>query len=317
MAAPASTHFRAPVPEPRAYGQLAVVMWIWAGYFVVAKKAVNGADPLALGVARYLVAAVLLGALASRAGPLPRPTRRELWWLVVMGVSSIYAFNMLALAGLELATASDAALVMPTMPALVTIPVAALAFGERFGRRQVAGLAILVAGEILVFAEVVAGGDVSGRRAGGIAMFVAGAFLWGVYTIATRALGGRLGPISATFYAVLIGLVPLLLTGGWQAGQMFAANPGPGLWMAIFYLGALHTVLGFTWWYEGVHAVGAGRAAVMNTLVPVVALALAAIFLGESPSPARAVGSIVVVGGVLLAVTARPRRGGPSLVPPD
>lgn len=291
------------VGTTRAYVQLLITITIWGGYFVVAKKAVGEASPLALAAGRYLIGGTVLALVAARMGPWPRPTRRELFVLATMGVTSVFGFNILAFMGLELAPASDAALIMPTMPILFTMPLAVWLLGERLGRWQFAGLGLLLLGEFLVFRRALFSEDIGGDRLAGIGLFVATAFLWAVYTIGTRLLGGRIGPVHATLYSVAIGLALLIPVGAWPLAEAVTEGPSPGLWGAVLYLGVLQTVLGLVWWFEGVQTIGASRAAVLNTLVPVVALLLAALFLDEIPGLERTIGAGMVVFGVAVAAS--------------
>ena len=65
------------------------------------------------------------------------------------------------------------------------------------------------------------------------------------------------------------------------------------------------TVLPFLWFYEGVKALGAARAAQFINLVPPIAVAEAVLILDEPIQPALVVGAALVVAGLYL--TNRPR----------
>ena len=69
---------------------------------------------------------------------------------------------------------------------------------------------------------------------------------------------------------------------------------------ALVYLGAVGTVIGFVWYYEGVKAIGPARTAVFNNLVPVFGIGLGALMLGEPILISMVVGGILVITGVLL-----------------
>lgn len=291
------------ISTTRAYIQLLITITVWGGYFVVAKRAVDEASPMALAAGRYLIGGAVLGVMAMRLGPWPRPDRRELGILAVMGLTSVFGFNVLAFMGLELAPASDAALVMPTVPSLFVIPLAAWLLGERVGRWQVAGLGLLLLGEFIVFRRALFAEGLGGERLAGIGLFVATAFLWAIYTLCTRLLGGRIGPVHATLYSVVIGLALLIPVGAWPLAEELTGGASPGLWGALIYLGVLQTVLGLVWWFEGVQAIGASKAAVLNTLVPIVALFLAAVFLDEVPGLERVAGAGIVIAGVAVAAS--------------
>jgi len=291
------------ISVPRAYLQLVITILIWGGYFVVAKKAVGEASPLALSAARYLLGGALLGALAARQGNWPKPSRRELLLLVAMGLTSVFGFNVLSFVGFNHAPSSDGSLIMPTIPTLFVLPLAGVLFGERLGRWQAAGLGLLVAGELLVFREALFANDISGERLAGIGIFFVAAFLWALYTVCARMLGTRISPVHATFYSVAIGVAALAPFSAGPLWDTISGGPSAGLWLGILYLGALQTVVGLVWWFQGVQTIGAGKAAVINTLVPVVALVLAAMFLDDVPSFERVIGAALVVGGVTVAVS--------------
>jgi drug/metabolite transporter (DMT)-like permease len=71
-------------------------------------------------------------------------------------------------------------------------------------------------------------------------------------------------------------------------------------WVSIAYLAVFGTVLGFVWFYEGVHQIGAPRAGLFINFVPVSAVVLAAIILREPITWSLAVGAALVLSGVFL-----------------
>ena len=71
-------------------------------------------------------------------------------------------------------------------------------------------------------------------------------------------------------------------------------------WAALGYLIVFGTVLPFLWFYEGVKALGAARAAQFINLVPPLAVAESELILGEPMTPALYVGTALVVTGLSL-----------------
>jgi len=82
-----------------------------------------------------------------------------------------------------------------------------------------------------------------------------------------------------------------------------AGGPNGGFLLALAYMGGLQVVVGLVWWFQGVEGVGAARAALLNSLVPVVALVVAGVVLGEAVSMERAAGAALVVAGVATAAS--------------
>ena len=57
------------------------------------------------------------------------------------------------------------------------------------------------------------------------------------------------------------------------------------IWLGIFYLAFLSTIIAYLTYIEGVSRLGAGRAAIFINFVPVVGISLSAIFLHEIIDP--------------------------------
>ncbi|PSR13237.1 EamA family transporter, partial [filamentous cyanobacterium CCP3] len=71
-------------------------------------------------------------------------------------------------------------------------------------------------------------------------------------------------------------------------------------WVGLLYLGVLGSAVGFSWYYDGLRQLGPARAGVVINLVPVFAIALAALFLDEIPAPSLLLGGCLVIAGVVL-----------------
>ena len=76
--------------------------------------------------------------------------------------------------------------------------------------------------------------------------------------------------------------------------------------LALGFVGVFGSALAFVWFYEGVRALGPARAAVFINLVPVAAIALGVLLLGEPLELSMLVGGALVIGGIWLIN--RPQR---------
>jgi drug/metabolite transporter (DMT)-like permease len=74
---------------------------------------------------------------------------------------------------------------------------------------------------------------------------------------------------------------------------------GP-VWLALVYLGVCGSVLGFVWYYEGIKKIGPVKASAFNNLIPVFAMLLSVLILGEEIQWYAIYGSMMVIGGVFL-----------------
>jgi drug/metabolite transporter (DMT)-like permease len=72
------------------------------------------------------------------------------------------------------------------------------------------------------------------------------------------------------------------------------------VWLAIVYLGICGSVLGFVWYYEGIKAIGPLKTSAFNNLIPIFAMLLSVILLGETIHAYMLYGSAMVIGGVFV-----------------
>ncbi len=287
--------------------RLGITVTVWGGYFVVARKAVATTSPEALAFGRYFVGGVVLVVLVALRRQL-RLGRRSDYAAVGFMAAMMAVFNIFGFVGMKHAPATDAAMIMPAMPTLFTAVVAAALLRERLTGRQLAGLLAALCGELLVFREQMLGGGAGGARLVGDLMFVGAAASWSGYTIVSKLLAGRVKPVVATAWAA--GLTAVFTAPFGLAPAMSTVRGGvtSALLFQLAYLGLLQTVFTLIWWYDAVARIGATRAALVNTLVPVIAIAMAWLILGERLTGEQAVGAALVVLGVAVAAIFTGRR---------
>ena len=122
---------------------------------------------------------------------------------------------------------------------------------------------------------------------------------WATYTLVGKRVLAGLSPIAATTYASLAGVAFLLVAN--VATGTLALPPADGrVALALLFLGVFGTAVAFIWFYDGVVAIGPARTAVFINLVPVFAIALGVLMLGEHLEPAMLVGGAIVVAGIFI-----------------
>jgi drug/metabolite transporter (DMT)-like permease len=282
----------------RANASAALAAVLLGASVVAVRVAVRDVPPLSLAVLRFgqgwLLIAVALLLLAP--GRLRVPGRR-LPLLALLGAVFFAAFPATFNVGLRFTEASRGALMLATMP--IWSAVLGRAFGERLGRRQLAGVALSVLGIGLAFAEPgwTAGG---GAALAGDGLLLLTGLLGAVYgLLAKRALAVD-APATVTSYAMLFGTL-LLLPWALLEGLLPALGRLDGRLLAVVaFLGMPGGAVAFLLWTWALSRLTPTRVAVYVNLNPIVAALLGVLLLAERRSGLFVLGFVAVVGGVLL-----------------
>ncbi|MEO5958309.1 MAG: DMT family transporter [Opitutaceae bacterium] len=211
------------------------------------------------------------------------------------GVSALALFvyaGAFSLAYRQLPAGTGALLLFGAVQA--TMLGAALLHGEHPRRGEWLGLLIALAGLVYLISP-----GLSAPPAVGSALMVLAGIAWGVYSLRGRKLGDPLANTAANFVwavplAVLFCFTPFGATHVTSAGVMWAVLSG-----------ALASGLGYAVWYSALPALTATRAATVQLTVPVIAAFGGVTFLGETISARLILASLLVLGGVGLAILSR------------
>ena len=282
-----------------SYFKLVFMAVVWSGVFPAVNILLRTMGVFPAVFLRFLAAAiVLLVVLRWREGPLRLPAGRDLAFSLGLGLLGITFYNTLFTAGLARVEASRAALIVPTNPAFTAL-FAALFLRERLGARRATGVALSVGGALWVLSRGDPRNFATLHWGTGELLLVLCIFAWSAYTLASRVALARLTPLALTTWVTLAGALPL----AWPAWSELGAlgQVSWQSWAAMAYLVIFGTVLPNLWYYEGVKALGAARAAQFINLVPPLAALESVLLLGEPATPALAVGALLVVAGLFLA----------------
>ena len=272
---------------------------------VVGKLAVARLPVFLLSGLRFAVAAgimVILVALFER--PLPRLRRRDVAVLALQAFAGIFAFNVLLLYGLAFTSAAEGGIVTSTTPA-VAATLAVIALGERWSRASTAGAALVVLGVLVLN---IAGGGLATRGSSPLLgnLLVFGAVVGeGVFVVCSRVAAQRLSPLVVATAISVLGFVMFLPAAVLEMRVFPVSRLAPIDWVIVGYYGVVVTVVAFLLWARGVARVPASTASVFTGVLPVSALALSHLALGERISPWHVLAAALVAGGIVVLTRAR------------
>jgi drug/metabolite transporter (DMT)-like permease len=82
---------------------------------------------------------------------------------------------------------------------------------------------------------------------------------------------------------------------------------GAATWATLVLSAVLALCLSYLIWYTAVQRIGPARTSIFSNLVPIVAIGVAAVWLGEPLTSATLVGAVGVLSGVFLSRLGRSR----------
>lgn len=278
---------------------LLLVVLIWGANFSIIKEALPQIPPLTFAALRFDIAAVvLLLLLWQREGRAAFPTGRVFWRLTWMGLLGSALYQIFFTLGLAYTTASNAALIIATSPAMIAL-LGALFGIETLTRRIGLGIALALAGVALVVGAN--GVRLSWQTLHGDLLMVAAAGCWAVYTLGVRKLEHGPSPLSITTFTMLVGAIGLTLVSLPELRQMQWETVGVAAWEGLAYASLLGLVVAYFLWNNSVRLVGGNRTAIYSCGIPLVAMLVAWPMLGEQPALLQGLGALLIVAGVLLA----------------
>lgn len=196
------------------------------------------------------------------------------------------------------------------MYALLMAPNAVLArvfLGTRISGRFIAGSLVAGAGIALLMLQEYRSAPPSGAMnvALGVGFAMAGILCASAANILQASPAGRqqaVVPLIA--WAMVFGAgIDAVLAMGLYGPPSLAAPPR--FWAGVAWLAVMGSVVTFPVYFSLIRSIGAGRAAYSNVVVPVVAMALSTVFEGYRWSVMAAAGSVLALGGVLIALSGR------------
>ncbi|NDP43592.1 MAG: DMT family transporter [Aromatoleum sp.] len=280
--------------------KLALVALIWGGTFIAGRIATMEMSPATAALWRYLIAcAALVIAAFALEGGLPRLSQRQWVAVTLLGATGVFAYNLCFMFGMKTVAAGRASLIVALNPAMIMLG-SALILRERIEARKVLGIAIALAGAAIVIGRGNPLALLSGAAGTGEALMFGCALSWMAFTLIAKRVMRGLSPLAMTTYASLLGTVMLALAVT-LTGAEFIPHFSPAGAVALVFLGVLGTAVAFVWFNDGVRVLGPSRAAVFINLVPVAAVTLGVLLLGETvDAPVIAGGALVVTGVWLL-----------------
>jgi drug/metabolite transporter (DMT)-like permease len=256
---------------------------IWGTSFLLIAEGLQAMAPDGVTFARFVIGFLTLSLFPAARRPVQASDRAGIFWLGVLWL----AFPMSMFPHAEQHVSSALTGMLNGAVPLIAAVVAALIARKAPSRAVVAGLAVGVAGAVLM---AVPGIGAGGNSARGVMLIVMALVSYGVAINLARPLQQRNGALPVVWRALGVALI---LTAPLGAPALLAAQWTPRSLMAVLALGCLGTAAANAIMATAAGRLGATRASATTFLIPVVALMLGVMVRGER------VAAIAIAGGAL------------------
>ena len=264
---------------------------------VAVKFAVSEVPPLPFVAIRFLLAGLLLLPVALLVRQGRRVGRRDLLAMAGVGLVGVGMNNVAFTLGVSKTTASDTALIY------AAVPIWGMLLGLALGLERPTIWGILGVGLAFLGVGVIVYGGLGGAGTSleGDLLVVVATVCWGSYAVLSLPLLRTYSPLVVAAYTMLFGglavlplALPEFLGADWK-------EVGVGAWGAVAYSTLFVAAFGFAAWQGGISRTGANRVLVYQYLITLVGVASGVVLLGESLTPNKLLGGVVILLGVYLA----------------
>jgi drug/metabolite transporter (DMT)-like permease len=286
--------------DGRDWALLGALSMLWGGSFFFNGVALRELSPLTLVFLRVALAAVVLLPVL-RAYRIGLPGTFAAWrpYFAIGLLNNVLPFSLIV-TGQVYIPSGLASILNATTP-LFTVLVMAAAGDEKLLMRRVLGVLTGLIGVIILRGQNLGFGTGEGV---GILLCLLAAFSYGLAALyARRRLSDSPPLATATFQllasSLMMAVIAATVERPWQL-------PMPGLttWLAMIGLAALSTALAYIVFFQILRRSGSTNVMLVTLLIPVTAILLGYLVLGEQMSRREIVGALVI-GSALLLIDGR------------
>jgi drug/metabolite transporter (DMT)-like permease len=286
--------------DGRDWALLAVLSVLWGGSFFFNGVALKELPPFTLVFMRVALAAVILLPVV-RAYRIDFPKGISGWrpFFGIAALNNVLPFSLIVM-GQTYIPSGLASILNATTP-LFAVLVMAASGDEKLLMRRVAGVLTGLIGVVILHGDDL---DFNNSQGAGILLCLAGAFSYGLSALYARRKLSNSPPLAtAAFQLLASSLMMAIVTTAFEQPWRLAM-PGVTTWLAMLGLAGLSTALAYIVFFQILRRSGSTNVMLVTLLIPVTAILLGWLVLGESISRREIIGALVI-GSALLLIDGR------------
>jgi drug/metabolite transporter (DMT)-like permease len=279
--------------------KLTIVALLWAGGFIAGKLITHQAGPFTISFIRFFIAAVFLVLLARKKEENAKMDVSLLIYVFLAAMLGIFCYNYLFFEGIKFIDAGRGSIIISTAPIVVVI-LSCIFLKERMNGLRFLGAFLSIFGAWVVITKGQMGAIINEALGKGEIYLLGCVFCIAIFTLLSKHILKKLKPMQTMSYVTSIGAVLLFIPALMEMEQGPTNMYSLKFLVNILYLAIGPSVVASVLYCEAIGKVGASRASQYLNLVPVFAVLLSSIFLGEAITTSVVFGGGLVTSGLYL-----------------
>ncbi|MCC8939832.1 DMT family transporter [Bradyrhizobium sp. Arg68] len=282
--------------DRRDWALLGLLSVLWGGSFFFNGVILRELPPLTLVLLRVVLGAILLLPLL-RTRNIEFPSGVSGWApFFAMGLfNNVLPFSLIVF-GQTYIPSGLASILNATTPLFAVIIMAA-AGEERLQARRVAGVIVGVIGVAILHGDAL---GFESRQGLGILLCLAGAFSYGIAALVGRRLPVHVPPLGTAAFQMMASSVMMAVVAAVVDRPWLLPMPHATTWLAVLGLAALSTALAYIVFFQILQRSGPTNVMLVTLLIPVTAMLLGTLVLGEPVALREVIGALVISSALLV-----------------
>jgi drug/metabolite transporter (DMT)-like permease len=290
------------------YVLLAFSTSLWGSAFIAGKYAVVSFEPATIAFLRFFFAALILFPLMwITQKNRVKPTWKDLGLFALLGLTGITIYNICFFMASKYATVIKSSLFIAINPVLITL-LSHYFLKEKIGKKHIIGMIVALFGVVIIITNGQLMRIVQLDFQFIDLVLLMAVITWSLYSVLGKVALQKFNAVVSTTYAIGFGtlfLVPFVIG---ELSVEVLTNATPSAWIAVLHMSVFVTVVSFILYYNGIKEIGAAKASVFINVMPLSAVILATVMLGEVFTLPYILGAIFVIGGVSYSTITRVNR---------
>jgi drug/metabolite transporter (DMT)-like permease len=260
--------------------------------------------PLTVVLARVAFgAAALLPFLKVLGGALPKTLAGWRPFFVMGMLNNIIPFSLLAIG--QTFIASGLASVLNATTPLFSVLVLGAVGDERLIARRLIGVLIGVAGVVVLHGPSLASPQAAHEQTVGMLLCLGAAVSYAFSGLWGRRHLNKVAPVTSATCQLTCSSVVMVIVAAIVEQPWHLQTPGLATWLALIGLAVFGTSLAYLVFFRILARSGATNVMLVTLLIPVTAILLGTLLLGEALT-AREIAGALIIGSALLVIDGRP-----------